>query len=55
MSLRASGVTSLSLTLDVCTLTPSGAILQNSGSIVVFEEGTMSPILARQPYTVPPS
>ena len=33
-----------------CTDTPSGAMLQNSVSMVVLIEGTSNPILPRQPY-----
>src|SRR5574341_1492125 len=38
----------------VCTETPSGAMRQNSVSIVVLIEGTTNPILPRHPYIVAP-
>jgi hypothetical protein len=36
----------------VCTDTPSGAMRQNSVSIVVLIDGTSNPILPRHPYMV---
>ena len=37
----------------LCTDTPSGAIRQNSVSIVVLIEGTSSPMRPRHPYMIP--